>query len=100
MADTSICRRWGNLEALAQEVGDHPADRAGTDPGTGNLEGDLRSYAARDVSGPDGPAVLSLAVALCTAGPDGERTRDNFLAERTPVPHRHPPPRSAPFPRA
>ncbi|MEW2458501.1 TetR/AcrR family transcriptional regulator [Streptomyces albus] len=86
VADTSIYRRWGNLEALTQEVAITRLTEQSPIPDTGSLEGDLRSYAAhvaRDVSGPDGPAVLSLAVALSTAGPDGARARDDFLAERT-----------------
>ncbi|AEW99858.1 TetR/AcrR family transcriptional regulator [Streptantibioticus cattleyicolor] len=86
VADTSIYRRWGNLEALTQDVAITRLTEQSPIPDTGSLEGDLRDYAAkvaRDVSGPDGPAVLSLVVALSTAGPDGARARDDFLAERT-----------------
>ncbi|WP_327095583.1 TetR/AcrR family transcriptional regulator [Nocardia vinacea] len=85
VADTSIYRRWGNLEALAMEV---TVDRLGTEsaiPNTGSLEGDLRAYAAkaaRDVSGPDGLALLRTILALLDTGTAGEQTRDRFLSER------------------
>ncbi|WP_433523046.1 TetR/AcrR family transcriptional regulator [Nocardia pseudovaccinii] len=85
VADTSIYRRWGNLEALAMEV---TVDRLSTEsamPNTGSLEGDLRAYAAkaaRDVSGPDGLALLRTILALLDTGAAGEQTRDRFLAER------------------
>ncbi|MEV2224060.1 TetR/AcrR family transcriptional regulator [Nocardia vinacea] len=85
VADTSIYRRWGNLEALAMEV---TVDRLGTEsamPNTGSLESDLRAYAAqaaRDVSGPDGLALLRTILALLDTGAAGEQTRDQFLAER------------------
>ncbi|WP_433713628.1 TetR/AcrR family transcriptional regulator [Nocardia sp. CA-084685] len=85
VADTSIYRRWGNLEALAMEV---TVDRLGTEsamPNTGSLEGDLRAYAAkaaRDVSGTDGLALLRTILALLDTGTAGEQTRDRFLTER------------------
>ncbi|MFI6775689.1 TetR/AcrR family transcriptional regulator [Nocardia sp. NPDC050412] len=85
VADTSIYRRWGNLEALAMEV---TVDRLGTESAianTGSLEGDLRAYAAkaaRDVSGPDGLALLRTILALLDTGTAGEQTRDRFLSER------------------
>ncbi|MFI7669906.1 TetR/AcrR family transcriptional regulator [Nocardia sp. NPDC049526] len=85
VADTSIYRRWGNLEALAMEV---TVDRLGTEsaiPNTGSLESDLRAYAAkaaRDVSGPDGLALLRTILALLDTGAAGEQTRDRFLTER------------------
>lgn len=85
VADTSIYRRWGNLEALAMEV---TVDRLTTDsamPDTGTLDGDLRAYAtqaARDVNGPNGLALLRSILALIDTGEAGERTRDQFLADR------------------
>ncbi|MFI9506488.1 TetR/AcrR family transcriptional regulator [Nocardia sp. NPDC052566] len=85
VADTSIYRRWGNLEALAMEVA---VDRLSTEssiPDTGSLDGDLRAYAvqaARDVSGPNGLALLRTILALLDTGTAGMRARDQFLAER------------------
>ncbi|WP_433195270.1 TetR/AcrR family transcriptional regulator [Nocardia sp. CA-107356] len=85
VADTSIYRRWGNLEALAMEV---TVDRLTTEssmPDTGSLARDLRAYAAqaaRDMNGPNGLALLRTILALIDTGADGERTRDRFLAER------------------
>lgn len=85
VADTSIYRRWGNLEALAMEV---TVDRLTTEsaiPDTGTLDGDLRAYAAnaaRDVSGPNGLALLRTILALIDTGAAGEETRDRFLADR------------------
>ncbi|MEV4110043.1 TetR/AcrR family transcriptional regulator [Nonomuraea sp. NPDC049695] len=85
VADTSIYRRWGSLEALTMDVAITWLTTTSPIPDTGSLEGDLRAYAAnvaRDVTGPDGPAVLRLVIALSTAGQDGMRARDAFLAER------------------
>ncbi|MFE7796144.1 TetR/AcrR family transcriptional regulator [Nocardia sp. NPDC057440] len=85
VADTSIYRRWGNLEALAMEVA---VDRLSTEsaiPDTGTLDGDLRTYAAnaaRDVSGPNGLALLRTILALIDTGAAGEETRDRFLTDR------------------
>ncbi|WP_406236560.1 TetR/AcrR family transcriptional regulator [Nocardia sp. NBC_01009] len=85
VADTSVYRRWGNLEALAMEVA---VDRLTTEsaiPDTGTLDGDLRAYAAnaaRDVSGPNGLALLRTILALIDTGAAGEETRDRFLADR------------------
>ncbi|MFX0580439.1 TetR/AcrR family transcriptional regulator [Nocardia nepalensis] len=85
VADTSIYRRWGNLEALAMEV---TVDRLTTEssmPDTGSLARDLHAYAAqaaRDVNGPNGLALLRTILALIDTGADGERTRDRFLAIR------------------
>ncbi|GAA3250466.1 TetR/AcrR family transcriptional regulator [Nonomuraea helvata] len=86
VADTSIYRRWGTLEALTMDVAITWLTATSPIPDTGSLEGDLRAYAAnvaRDVTGPDGPAVLRLVIALSTAGQDGMRARDAFLAERS-----------------
>lgn len=85
VADTSVYRRWGNLEALLTDVANTRLTTQSPIPDTGNLEGDLRAYAAnvaREVTGPDGPAVLRLVIALSSAGQDGARARDAFLAER------------------
>ncbi|MDJ1132160.1 TetR/AcrR family transcriptional regulator [Streptomyces iconiensis] len=86
VADTSIYRRWGTLEALTKDVALAGLTAQSPIPDTGSLEGDLRAYAAhvaRDITGPEGPAVLRLVIALSTAGEDGMRARDDFLAERT-----------------
>ncbi|MGV9375916.1 TetR/AcrR family transcriptional regulator [Nonomuraea sp. NPDC003707] len=86
VADTSVYRRWGNLEALLMDVAITWLTTQSPIPDTGSLAGDLRAYAAnvaRDVTGPDGPAVLRLVIALSTAGQDGLRARDAFLAERS-----------------
>ncbi|MFJ3306280.1 TetR/AcrR family transcriptional regulator [Streptomyces sp. NPDC086549] len=85
VADTSIYRRWGTLEALTMDVALTWLTTNSPIPDTGTLEGDLRAYAAgvaRDVGGPDGPAVLQLVIALSSAGESGAAARDQFLAER------------------
>ncbi|WP_433727487.1 TetR/AcrR family transcriptional regulator [Nocardia sp. CA-129566] len=85
VADTSIYRRWGNLEALAMEVTVERLTTESAMPDTGDLVGDLRAYAAqaaRDVNGPNGLALLRSILALIDTGEAGERTRDQFLAER------------------
>jgi hypothetical protein len=54
-------------------------------PDTGSLAGDLRAYAAnvaREITGPDGLALLRLAVALSSNGQQGLRALDDLLAER------------------
>lgn len=82
VADTSIYRRWGGLDALLTDVAYTAQSPI---PDTGSLEGDLRAYAAnvaRDITGPAGPTVLRLAIALSAAGPDGARLRDEFRDER------------------
>lgn len=82
VADSSIYRRWGGLDALLADVA---RTAQSPTPDTGGLEGDLRAYAAnvaRDITGPAGPAVLRLAIALAASGPDGARLRDEFLNER------------------
>ncbi|MCO6000131.1 TetR/AcrR family transcriptional regulator [Actinoallomurus rhizosphaericola] len=86
VADTSIYRRWGTIESLLMDVAITRLTTASPIPDTGTLEGDLRSYAAkvaRDVTGPDGLAVLRLVIALSNAGDTGTQARDRFLAERT-----------------
>ncbi|MGW4637366.1 TetR/AcrR family transcriptional regulator [Sphaerisporangium sp. NPDC004334] len=85
VADTSVYRRWGTLEALLMDVAITWLTTTSPIPDTGSLEQDLRSYAAgvaRDVTGPDGLAVLRLVIALSTAGENGAKARDEFLAER------------------
>jgi AcrR family transcriptional regulator len=85
VADSSIYRRWGNLEELITDVAITWLTRTSPIPDTGHLESDLRAYAAgvaRDISGPAGLAVLRLMIALSTGGAAGERARDQFLAER------------------
>ncbi|WP_214416490.1 TetR/AcrR family transcriptional regulator [Sphaerisporangium fuscum] len=85
VADTSIYRRWGTLEALLVDVAITWLTTTSPIPDTGSLEEDLRTYAAnvaRDVTGPDGLAVLRLVIALSSAGEAGGRARDEFLAER------------------
>ncbi|WP_328331593.1 MULTISPECIES: TetR/AcrR family transcriptional regulator [unclassified Streptomyces] len=85
VADTSIYRRWGNLEALLSDVASTRLAVTSPAPDTGSLEGDLRTYAAtvaRDVAGPDGMAILRLAISLSNSGRPGLEARDAFLAER------------------
>ena len=55
-------------------------------PDTGSLAGDLRTYAAnvaREITGPDGLALLRLAVALSGSGQQGMQASDELRAERT-----------------
>jgi AcrR family transcriptional regulator len=85
VADTSVYRRWGTLEALTTDVAITWLTTNSPIPDTGTLDGDLRGYAAgvaRDVSGPDGLAVLRLVIALSNAGESGVAARERFLAER------------------
>ncbi|MET7465924.1 TetR/AcrR family transcriptional regulator [Nonomuraea sp. NPDC005501] len=85
VADTSVYRRWGTLENLLMDVAITWLTTTSPIPDTGSLEQDLRAYAAgvtRDITGPDGLAVLRLVITLSTAGEDGTRARDAFLAER------------------
>jgi AcrR family transcriptional regulator len=85
VADTSIYRRWGTLEALTMDVAITWLTTNSPIPDTGTLDGDLRAYAAgvaRDVSGPEGLAVLRLVIALSNAGESGAAARDQFIAER------------------
>lgn len=85
VADTSIYRRWGTLEALTMDVAITWLTTNSPIPDTGSLDGDLRAYAAgvaRDVSGPEGLAVLRLVIALSDTGEAGVAARDQFVAER------------------
>ncbi|MFC4911996.1 TetR/AcrR family transcriptional regulator [Actinomadura gamaensis] len=85
VADTSVYRRWGTLEALLTDVALTRLKAQSPMPDTGSLAGDLHTYAtqvAREITGPDGLAVLRLTVALSNRGERGLRARDDFLAER------------------
>ncbi|MEU5656853.1 TetR/AcrR family transcriptional regulator [Streptomyces sp. NPDC047737] len=85
VADSSIYRRWGNLETLLTDVALTRLNSQSPMPDTGSLAGDLRTYAAnvaREITGPDGPAVLHLAVALSSNGQQGLRAGDDLRAER------------------
>ncbi|AZP15100.1 TetR/AcrR family transcriptional regulator [Streptomyces aquilus] len=85
VADSSIYRRWGNLEALLADVVLTRLNARSPMPDTGSLAGDLRTYAAqvaREITGPDGLALLRLAVALSGNGEQGVQARDDLLAER------------------
>ncbi|MFC0037759.1 TetR/AcrR family transcriptional regulator [Actinomadura rayongensis] len=85
VADTSVYRRWGTLEALLTDVALTRLQAQSPMPDTGTLAGDLHAYAAqvaREITGPDGLAVLRLVVALSNRGERGLRARDDFLAER------------------
>ncbi|MGW0687570.1 TetR/AcrR family transcriptional regulator [Streptomyces sp. NPDC002754] len=86
VADSSIYRRWGSLETLLTDVALTRLNTRSPMPDTGSLAGDLRTYAAqvaREITGPDGPAVLHLAVALSSSGPQGLEAGDVLRAERT-----------------
>ncbi|MFD0687797.1 TetR/AcrR family transcriptional regulator [Actinomadura fibrosa] len=85
VADTSVYRRWGTLESLLTDVLLTRLNARSPMPDTGTLAGDLHAYAAqvaREITGPDGLAVLRLTVALSNRGEKGLRARDEFLAER------------------
>jgi len=85
VADSSIYRRWGTLESLTMDVAITWLTTNSPIPDTGTLAGDLRAYAAgvaRDLNGPDGPAVLRLVIALSNAGEPGIAAREQFLTER------------------
>nr|WP_202523432.1 TetR/AcrR family transcriptional regulator [Kitasatospora sp. SID7827] len=86
VADSSIYRRWGSLEALLTDVALTRLNARSPMPDTGTLAGDLRTYAAqvaREITGPDGPAVLHLAIALSGSGEQGVRAGQELRAERT-----------------
>ncbi|MGW6063214.1 TetR/AcrR family transcriptional regulator [Streptomyces sp. NPDC055189] len=86
VADSSIYRRWGNLETLLTDVLLARLNALSPMPDTGSLAGDLRTYAAqvaREITGPDGLAVVRLAVVLSSNGRQGLQARDGILAERT-----------------
>jgi AcrR family transcriptional regulator len=85
VADTSIYRRWGSLENLLSDVALARLEARSPMPDTGSLAGDLHTYAAnvaREITGPDGLAILHLTIALTGKGTEGLQTRDAFLAER------------------
>jgi AcrR family transcriptional regulator len=86
VADSSIYRRWGNLETLLTDVALTRLNARSPMPDTGSLAGDLRTYAAtvaREITGPDGLALLRLAVALSSTGQQGQQAGDDLRAERT-----------------
>ncbi|MFE1954083.1 TetR/AcrR family transcriptional regulator [Streptomyces sp. NPDC059524] len=85
VADSSVYRRWGSLEALLSEVALTRLNAQSPMPDTGSLDGDLRTYAAavaREITGPDGLALVRLAVALSSDGPQGLKAGDALFAER------------------
>lgn len=85
VADSSIYRRWGSLETLLTDVALTRLNARSPMPDTGSLAGDLRTYAAnvaREITGPDGLALVRLAVALSGNSDQGVQARDNLLAER------------------
>ncbi|CAM5541636.1 TetR/AcrR family transcriptional regulator OS=Streptomyces tendae OX=1932 GN=GUR47_23675 PE=4 SV=1 [Streptomyces tendae] len=86
VADSSIYRRWGDLETLLTDVALTRLDARSPMPDTGSLAGDLRTYAAqvaREITGPDGLLLVRLAVALPSIGEQGVRARDDLRDERT-----------------
>jgi AcrR family transcriptional regulator len=86
VADSSIYRRWGNLETLLTDVALARLNTRSPMPDTGSLAGDLRTYAAavaREITGPEGLALVRLAVALSSTGPQGLQARDDIRDERT-----------------
>jgi AcrR family transcriptional regulator len=85
VADSSIYRRWGSLETLLADVALARLNAQSPMPDTGSLAGDLRTYAAqvaREITGPDGLALLRLSVALSSTGRQGLQAREDLLAER------------------
>jgi AcrR family transcriptional regulator len=85
VADSSIYRRWGSLEALLAAVALRRLNAQSPMPDTGSLEGDLRTYAAnvaREITGPDGLAVVRLAVALSGGGREGVQAAEDVRADR------------------
>ncbi|MBO1335438.1 TetR/AcrR family transcriptional regulator [Streptomyces sp. VRA16 Mangrove soil] len=85
VADTTVYRRWGSLETLLTDVTLTRLNTRSPMPDTGSVADDLRRYAAqvaREITGPDGLALLQLAVALSARGEEGTRARDGLLAER------------------
>ncbi|MFI7424943.1 TetR/AcrR family transcriptional regulator [Nonomuraea sp. NPDC049684] len=86
VADTSLYRRWGNLQALLSDVLLTRLNTQSPMPDTGSLAGDLRTHAAnvaREVTGPDGLALVRLTLALSGEGQQGLKARDELLADRT-----------------
>ncbi|MGW0780729.1 TetR/AcrR family transcriptional regulator [Streptomyces sp. NPDC002913] len=85
VADSSIYRRWGSLETLLTEVALTRLNARSPMPDTGSLAGDLRTYAAnvaREITGPDGVAVVRLAVALSGNDGKGPQAGDGLRDER------------------
>ncbi|ACU75973.1 transcriptional regulator, TetR family [Catenulispora acidiphila DSM 44928] len=85
VADSSVYRRWGSLETLLTDAALSGLNTRSPMPDTGSLAGDLRTYAAavaREITGPDGPALVHLAIALSKAGDQGLRAREELLAAR------------------
>lgn len=83
VADTSIYRRWGDLNALLIDVALARLTDESPLPDTGTLHGDLTAYAtqvARDITGPAGPAIPRLMAALSEAGPTA---RASFVEARS-----------------
>lgn len=84
VADSSVYRRWGRLDALLMDV---LVERLNTDwpvPDTGTLAGDLREFAfnvAGGVNGPDALTVLRTVAALLDVD-GGEEVRRLFLRQR------------------
>ncbi|PXX59655.1 TetR family transcriptional regulator [Nocardia tenerifensis] len=86
VADSSIYRRWGDLETLLTEVTLTRLNAVSPMPDTGSLDGDLRAYAAqvaREITGPDGPVVLHLAFALSRNGGKSLEVAESLRADRT-----------------
>ncbi|MFE4519691.1 TetR/AcrR family transcriptional regulator [Kitasatospora sp. NPDC056783] len=86
VADSSIYRRWGGMDKLLADVLLTYLNTQSPMPDTGSLAGDLRALAAnaaREITGPDGLALLRLVVALTGNGRQGLQARDNLLAERS-----------------
>ncbi|GAA3156260.1 TetR/AcrR family transcriptional regulator [Streptomyces rameus] len=86
VADSSIYRRWGSLATLLTDVALTRLNARSPMPDTGSLAGDLRTYAAnvaREITGPDGLAVVRLAVALSNNGQQDLQARDDLRDERT-----------------
>lgn len=85
VADSSIYRRWGSLEALLTDVALSRLNARSPMPNTGSLAGDLHTYAAnvtREITGPEGLALLRLAVALSSNGEQGPQALHDLLADR------------------
>jgi AcrR family transcriptional regulator len=85
VADSSIYRRWGSLENLLADVVLNRLNTRSPMPDTGSLAGDLHAYAAgvaREITGPEGLALLRLAVALSGTGQQGVQALDSLLADR------------------
>ncbi|GAA2010441.1 TetR/AcrR family transcriptional regulator [Catenulispora yoronensis] len=86
VADSSIYRRWGNLETLLADVTLTYLNERSPMPDTGTLAGDLRTYAAavaREITGPEGLALLRLVVTLSNSGQQGLQAGEELRAERT-----------------